>query len=176
MEQPITIDLDAVQNAQGISVERLVCQSQFLEIAVSGTPEKLAGKATFDLTELMVELDQFIDLDQQCGPVLRVQRLPFLRPRPAVALQGQPHVVQRQPRFPPVGAQQDRNDSAQISACVRGRAGGWLGCHDPVAPLPDALRPESFSFQGLQIGDDVVALARVAHAYRHDRSMHLIGG
>lgn len=61
-EQPVAVDLVALRTAAGLTVEQLSCQSDFLKLAMSGTPDKLTGEATFDLTELMSKLEQFVDL------------------------------------------------------------------------------------------------------------------
>ncbi len=62
-ERPVSITLRAHQAEQGVVVERLGCESDFLKLYVSGKPEQLAGSASFDLKRLADRLGEFVDLD-----------------------------------------------------------------------------------------------------------------
>lgn len=61
-DQPLEIDAAARLDAKGLFVERLACHSDFLQIDGSGTPEKLAATAHYDLAQLARQLEQFVDL------------------------------------------------------------------------------------------------------------------
>ncbi len=59
---PVSVEVAAHQGASGPIVDRLMCQSSFLKIEGAGTPEQLTATASFDLGQLVGELDQFVDL------------------------------------------------------------------------------------------------------------------
>jgi len=61
-EQPILITLAAHQTPQGPVVENLRCESSFLKVHGSGTPDNMTAQAHFDLNQLAVQLSQFVDL------------------------------------------------------------------------------------------------------------------
>ncbi|MBN2580602.1 MAG: DUF748 domain-containing protein [Pirellulales bacterium] len=62
-DQPISLSFDAHDTLPGsIVVDQLDCQSEFLQIRGSGTPENLAADANFQLEPLAARLGQFVDL------------------------------------------------------------------------------------------------------------------
>lgn len=61
-EQPVLMTLAAHDTAQGPVVDDLKCQSSFLMLDASGTPEKLTAAARFDLDQLASQFGQLIDL------------------------------------------------------------------------------------------------------------------
>lgn len=62
-EQPVRIDFAAHQSTTGPVVDRLHCESDFLEAQASGTPDHLIVAASFDLERLAEKLSQFVDLE-----------------------------------------------------------------------------------------------------------------
>jgi hypothetical protein len=52
----------AAHEAQGLVVDKLQCQSNFLQIEAAGKRDQMSGWATFDLNLLAAELGQFLDL------------------------------------------------------------------------------------------------------------------
>ena len=58
----MSIDVAIHQNDQGIIVDNLTCQSDFLQINGSGTPEQLSGTLAMNLQRLTDGLGQFVDL------------------------------------------------------------------------------------------------------------------
>jgi hypothetical protein len=61
-EQPVFANF-ALRREQGtLRLETLKCDSDFLQIEASGTPQQLQAAATFDLNRLAEQLGQFIDL------------------------------------------------------------------------------------------------------------------
>jgi hypothetical protein len=63
-DQPIQVSLAAHATAQGAVVESLKCESNFLRLVASGTTERLAASASFDLAQLASQLAGFVDLGQ----------------------------------------------------------------------------------------------------------------
>ena len=61
-DKPVSIDVAIHQNDQGIIVDNLTCQSDFLQINGSGTPEQLSGTLAMNLQRLTDGLGQFVDL------------------------------------------------------------------------------------------------------------------
>lgn len=60
--EPIRATLSASKSAQGLSIERLECLAQHLQITASGTPQRVDGSLDFDLAGLMADASQLIDL------------------------------------------------------------------------------------------------------------------
>ncbi len=60
--QPIQVALAAHATAQGPVVESLKCESSFLRLEASGSAERLAASASFDLAQLASQLAGFVDL------------------------------------------------------------------------------------------------------------------
>jgi len=61
-QQPILVTLAAYQNAEGPFVETLKCESDFLKLDGSGTPDDMKAQASFALDRLADQLGQFVDL------------------------------------------------------------------------------------------------------------------
>jgi translocation and assembly module TamB len=61
-QQPILVTLAAHQTKQGPVVEDLKCESKFLQVQASGTPDDLKAAAGFDLDQLAAQLAELIDL------------------------------------------------------------------------------------------------------------------
>lgn len=61
---PIAAGFVAHEEPQGIVVETLQCDSNFLKITGSGTPDNLAVSATFNLKQFADQLGQFVDLSR----------------------------------------------------------------------------------------------------------------
>ncbi len=60
-QQPIAITLAAHETEQGPLVENLQCESHFLKLNATGTPENLSASASFDLDRLAQRLGGFVD-------------------------------------------------------------------------------------------------------------------
>lgn len=60
--KPLQVDFQLQQTAAGISVERLLCECSFLQLAASGTPQRGTLEAAANLDQLLAELQQFLDL------------------------------------------------------------------------------------------------------------------
>lgn len=60
--EPIQASLSATRNPEGLSLERLECRAEHLQINASGTPERVDGALDFDLAGLTKEAAQLIDL------------------------------------------------------------------------------------------------------------------
>lgn len=63
-QKPMYVNFAAHQAAQGFVIDKLDCQSKFLQMEAAGQLDKLSAWATFDLNLLADELGQFIDLKQ----------------------------------------------------------------------------------------------------------------
>lgn len=61
-QQPVKLSLDARETAQGPVVDTLTCESDFLRVEASGTPDDLTAEARFDLDALAAQLAGFVDL------------------------------------------------------------------------------------------------------------------
>ena len=59
--QPISIDFAAHDTPTGPVVEQLECQSSFIHLTASGTPDHFTAGADCDLNRLATELGQFVD-------------------------------------------------------------------------------------------------------------------
>lgn len=59
--QPISIDFAAHDTPTGPLVEQLECQSSFVHLTASGTPDRFTASAKCDLNQLAAELGQFVD-------------------------------------------------------------------------------------------------------------------
>jgi hypothetical protein len=59
--QPISIDFAADDTPTGPIVEQLECQSSFVHLSASGTPDRFTAQADCDLNRLTTELGQFVD-------------------------------------------------------------------------------------------------------------------
>ena len=62
LTQPITAAASILDGPTGMTVEKLDCQSSFLHVSGSGTPEQFSLDATYDLKLLGAELGQFFAL------------------------------------------------------------------------------------------------------------------
>jgi translocation and assembly module TamB len=62
-DKPLSVDLAAHTGAQGPVVDRLKCESDFLELTGSGAPQDFHINSTYDLNRLVAQLGQFVDLD-----------------------------------------------------------------------------------------------------------------
>lgn len=60
--QPISINVAARDTPSGPVVETLDCQSSFVHVTGSGTPDQFTARADCDLSRLAQELGQFVDL------------------------------------------------------------------------------------------------------------------
>lgn len=60
--QPIRVAMAAHQTAQGVVVDGLQCDSQFLKINGTGTPQRFAASITMNMKPLADQLNQFVDL------------------------------------------------------------------------------------------------------------------
>ncbi len=61
-QQPLSVDFQAHDGPGGPVVDKLNCDSSFLHVEGSGTPDQLTAGASFDLKQLAIELAQFVDL------------------------------------------------------------------------------------------------------------------
>ena len=61
-DKPVSIDAVLHQAEQGLVVDSLACQSDFLQVTGSGTPDRLTLSTTLDLRRLSEELGRFVDL------------------------------------------------------------------------------------------------------------------
>ena len=61
-DKPVSIDLAIHQSEQGPIVESLRCQSDFLSVDGSGTPDQLMASVTLNLRQLTDDLGRFVDL------------------------------------------------------------------------------------------------------------------
>jgi translocation and assembly module TamB len=59
--QPVSINLAAHDTLTGPVVEKLDCQSSFVRLTASGTPDHFTAQADCDLNRLATELGQFVD-------------------------------------------------------------------------------------------------------------------
>jgi hypothetical protein len=62
--KPLVAGFIAHEEPQGIVVEKLECDSNFLKISGSGTTDNLAASATFNLKQFADQLGQFVDLSR----------------------------------------------------------------------------------------------------------------
>jgi hypothetical protein len=62
LTQPITATASILDGPTGVTVEKLDCQSSFLHVSGSGTPDQFSLDATYDLKQLGAELGQFFAL------------------------------------------------------------------------------------------------------------------
>jgi hypothetical protein len=61
-EQPVNARL-ALRRENGVArLDSLACESEFLQVAASGTPQDFTASADFDLNRLAQQLGQFVDL------------------------------------------------------------------------------------------------------------------
>ena len=61
-ERPMRMAMAAHQAPEGLVVDGLQCESDFLKVNAAGTPDKLAASLTFNLKLLTDHLSQFVDL------------------------------------------------------------------------------------------------------------------
>ena len=61
-QNPPSLVLDAHETPAGPVVDALRCESDFLKIHASGTPDALAASLSFNLKQLSDQLGQFVDL------------------------------------------------------------------------------------------------------------------
>ena len=60
--QPVSIIVDAATGPNGPVIQSLRCESDFLELAGSGTLDEFTATARFDLDQLTTQLDSLVDL------------------------------------------------------------------------------------------------------------------
>ena len=60
--QPVSIIVDAATGPNGPVIQSLRCESDFLELAGSGTLDEFTAAARFDLDQLATQLDSLVDL------------------------------------------------------------------------------------------------------------------
>ncbi|HVW03324.1 MAG TPA: hypothetical protein VHB77_23375, partial [Planctomycetaceae bacterium] len=63
-DQPLEVTLAAHQNTAGISIDKLLCRSEFVQLLLKGTLEQAVFKARCDLHGLFAEVQRFADLGQ----------------------------------------------------------------------------------------------------------------
>jgi hypothetical protein len=63
-ERPVNADLQLTRADNGLRLDSLACESDFLEVAANGTPQNLTASAEFDLNRLAQQLGQFVNLNQ----------------------------------------------------------------------------------------------------------------
>jgi len=61
-DKPVSIDLALHQTDQGPVIDNLRCQSDFLRVDGSGTPDRLTASVTLNLRQLTDDLGRFVDL------------------------------------------------------------------------------------------------------------------
>ncbi len=61
-EHPLAILVDAHETAEGPFVDTLQCESDFLKVHASGTPDRLAASMSFNLKKLSDQLGQFVEM------------------------------------------------------------------------------------------------------------------
>jgi hypothetical protein len=62
--QPVRATFSAQQPVDGLVHGKLNCNSDFLEIDVNGTPQRIDGTAEYDLDQLVAQLGQFVDFGE----------------------------------------------------------------------------------------------------------------
>jgi hypothetical protein len=60
-EQPVNAQLTLHRENRFMRLDSLACESEFLQIAASGTPQDFSANAEFDLNRLAQQLGQFVD-------------------------------------------------------------------------------------------------------------------
>jgi hypothetical protein len=61
-KKPLAIEFNAHDEPTGVVIDKLVCDSKFLEIEAAGQFDQLSASAIYDLNKLAAELGQFVDL------------------------------------------------------------------------------------------------------------------
>jgi hypothetical protein len=61
-DQPVDVKFALRRAGDTMQLENLQCDSKFLQINASGTPQQFSAKASFDLNSLADQLGQFVDL------------------------------------------------------------------------------------------------------------------
>ncbi len=61
-DQPLRLSFDVNESPRGLVVNRLACESEFLQFSGRGTLADFSGKLQFDLDRLMRELSRFVDV------------------------------------------------------------------------------------------------------------------
>ena len=62
-DKPLAIDFEAHENKDGLALDQLKCQSDFLQVEAAGSLDELTASADFDLARLMSQLRQVANLD-----------------------------------------------------------------------------------------------------------------
>ncbi len=62
LDQPVVANFAVTRTGSTLALDALQCDSKFLRVQASGTPQKLTAEANFDLNSLADQLGQFIDL------------------------------------------------------------------------------------------------------------------
>ncbi len=62
-DQPLALQFALHESANGITIDRAVCTSSFLQASAAGSLDNLSATAQFDLERLLAELRQFSDLN-----------------------------------------------------------------------------------------------------------------
>jgi hypothetical protein len=61
-KKPLAIEFHAHDGLSGVVIDKLVCDSKFLEVEAAGQFDQLSASAIYDLNKLAAELGQFVDL------------------------------------------------------------------------------------------------------------------
>ena len=61
-DQPLQLNLNAASSADGVTIQKLTCQSEFLQVNGQGTLAKGALSAQGDLQELVTQIGRFCDI------------------------------------------------------------------------------------------------------------------
>lgn len=64
-EDPVSVELAASQTKQGITIDRLACDSEFMKVSGSGDTRHAEFKGNCNLNVLMQNVSQFVDLGRQ---------------------------------------------------------------------------------------------------------------
>ncbi len=63
-DQPLAVQFALHDSTGGITIDRAVCTSSFLQVGAAGSLDNMTATAEFDLSRLLTELQQFSDLNR----------------------------------------------------------------------------------------------------------------
>jgi hypothetical protein len=63
-DQPLAVQFAVHDSTNGITIDRAVCTSRFLQVSAAGSLDNMTATAEFDLSRLLTELQQFSDLNR----------------------------------------------------------------------------------------------------------------
>ncbi len=63
-ERPVNADVQLTRANNGLRLDSLACEADFLEVAANGTPQNFNASAEFDLNRLAQQLGQFVNLNE----------------------------------------------------------------------------------------------------------------